>query len=227
MNKQNFPASWWLWPGQQLLNQTLRLDPSFAERAKNLEGSLFLLNIQGIGSFLLTIDQAQLKLASATPDTPAEAALTAAPFTLWRLFQGETALLADCDLQGDSRLLARWQRLFQDSDVDWGEHLSRIIGVPLANFLEASATAQAQYFQQRQQRLHEQLHDYLCYEGKILANPQEVRLLLNAIDDLRNDLARLEQRFDQLEKMKAAATGGTPVGGHSAGGHPGGGNDHA
>lgn len=217
MKDQNINTSWWLWPGQQLLNQALHLDPAFAERAKTLEGSRFLLNIQGIGSFLLTIDEAQLKLASATPDTPADAALTAAPFTLWRLFHGETALLADCDLQGDSRLLARWQRLFQDSDVDWGEHLSRIIGVPLANFLEANAAAQAQHFQQRQQRLHEQLHDYLCYEGKILANPQEVRLLLNAIDDLRNDLARLEQRLQQLEKP--AASGNNPAGDTIAGGN--------
>ncbi len=217
MNNKNFNASWWLWPGQQLLNQALRLDPGFGERAKNLEGSHFLLNIQGIGSFLLTIDQAQLKLSNARPSTPAEVTLTAAPFTLWRLFQGETALLADCDLQGDSRLLARWQRLFQDSTVDWGEYLSRFLGLPLANFLEASAAAQRHYWQERQQRLHEQLHDYLCYEGKILANPQDIRLLLNAIDDLRNDLARLEQRFTQLEKIKAA--GDTAAGDTSAGGN--------
>jgi ubiquinone biosynthesis protein UbiJ len=208
MNHQTVSASWWLWPWQQLLQQTLRLDPNFEERAKALEGSRFLVNIQGIGSFLLTIENTQLKLLAAKPHAAAEVVLTAPPLTLLRLLQGETALLADCDLQGDSRLLARWQRLFQETEIDWGEQLSRFLGVPLANFLEAAATVQAQQWQQQQKRLKEQVRDYLCYEGKILANQQNVALFLNAVDDLRNDLARLEQRLSQLEKIKAAASGG-------------------
>ena len=99
------------------------------------------------------------------------------------------------------------QRLGDDADVDidWEEHLSRLVGDVVAHEVGGAARA-ARAFGRRAGRTAEQnLREYLQEEARLLPTRYELKELLDAVDVLRDDVERLAARVERLRRRAGGA----------------------
>lgn len=187
------------------LNGYLGLDPVTRERLAALHGRTVGVEVLGLGLILFfTADETgALQLCGRQEGEP-DCWLRGTPLDLMRA--GDRTAGADqlfarrVRIEGDSGLAQRFGAILADIDIDWEEHLSRIVGDVVAHEVGSAARA-AQDFGRRAGRTAEQnLREYLQEEARLLPTRYEVKEFLDAVDALRDDVERLAARVERLGK---------------------------
>ena len=192
------------------LNRYLGLDPVTRERLAALHGRTVGVEVLGLGlTLLFTPDETgELQVYGRHEGEP-DCWLRGTPFDLLRA--GDRARGADqlfsqrVRIEGDSGLAQRFGAILGEIDIDWEEHLSRIVGDVVAH--EVGSTARvAQDFGQRTGRTAEQnLREYLQEEARLLPTRYEAKEFLDAVDALRDDVERLAARVARLVDRECGA----------------------
>jgi ubiquinone biosynthesis protein UbiJ len=185
------------------LNGYLGLDPVARERLAALHGRAVGMEVLGLGLTLYFIaDQAGILQVYGRHEGEPDCWLRGAPLDLLRA--GDRTAGADqlfgrrVVIEGDSALAQRFGAILAGVDIDWEEHLSRIVGDVAAHEVGQAARA-AQDFGTRTGRTAERnLREYLQEEARLLPTRYEVKELLDAVDVLRDDVERLAARVDRL-----------------------------
>ena len=113
-------------------NNYLALDPEAPEKLTAFDGKLICIDIRGLNKslYLLINDRkiSVLKQHDAEPD----ATIIGSPAALFKLgVQRDSAPLffsGEVEIRGDTRLGRQFKSLLADMEIDWEEHLSRLIG---------------------------------------------------------------------------------------------------
>ncbi|KPC54098.1 ubiquinone biosynthesis accessory factor UbiJ [Amantichitinum ursilacus] len=131
-------------------------------------------------------------------DMPAEATITLSPsfFSTW-LFDREAAS-RKVGLNGDEQLAAAIGQILSGVRWDMAEELSSLIGDVAANRLTWFAERVGGIPGAIGSRLLLELGEYWRDEAPLLARKQHVAEFCSAVDTLRDDVARLEQRLQRL-----------------------------
>lgn len=116
---------------------------------------------------------------------------------------GRDPALGDVSLEGDAELAAVVGRLLAHLRWDAGEDLSRLLGDVAANRLQSVARASLGFKGEIAWRLMENWIEHLREEAPLLASRRAVRGFVDAVDGLRDDLARSEKRLARLEAALA------------------------
>lgn len=107
------------------------------------------------------------------------------------------------EIDGDAPLARDFQRLLRGLELDWEEHLSRLVGDTAAHQFGNALRGFAAWGRYAGGRLGRNLAEYLQRETRDLPHRAEVEAFLRGVDVARADLDRLEARFKRL----AAALG--------------------
>lgn len=201
------------------INRCLRLDPVALQRTAALAGKVIEIRLQGPGlRFYLSPGRHGIRVAE-TAERAADTVITATPLALLRAglapahaapFSGEIRVEGDLDAGRELRAI------LTALDIDWEEQLSRLVGDVAAHQIGNAARSLARWLARSALSLQDDLGDYLREESRLLPNPDEVEALLSAIDVLRADTDRLEQRIIRLEQK----LGVRPAAGSSSQGLP-------
>jgi ubiquinone biosynthesis protein UbiJ len=112
--------------------------------------------------------------------------------------QGEEALMREINIEGSADLASTVQYLFRHLRWDLEEDLSKLFGDVLAHRMVGQGKRFAAWNREAAEKLAQNLAEYWVEEQPMLARPAAVRQFLSEVDQLRDDLARIEKRIDAL-----------------------------
>ena len=134
------------------------------------------------------------------------ATISGSPLALARLGgAGDRAgvLRGDVTLSGDMDVARALQKLLAAADIDLEEELSRHVGDVVAHQVGNAVRGLRRWGREALHRLELDSGEYLVEEQRLVPSRSEVTEFLDAVDTLRADLDRLEQR---LQRVQASMT---------------------
>jgi ubiquinone biosynthesis protein UbiJ len=180
---------------QELLNAVLQQDERALAAVSELAGKLIAIQIIGTALTIYVKFERKAMLLSLEHEGKPHVTIRARPFTLIGLLLDRdgkaTAITPEMEISGDTNLAQRFQELLRNVEIDWEEHLSHWIG-------DIAAHQAGRLFRTTRSTLGMNISEYLRYEKEILPTREDVAEFVSAVDVLRNDAERLQQRFDRL-----------------------------
>lgn len=187
---------------ERALNGYLALDASARRRLLAMEGETLIVEVRGLGRrYALQAREGRcLLLESAT--VAGNATMRGAPLSLLKMAATDgtrTLFSGDVELLGDVEVGKRFKRLFDALDIDWEEHLSMLVGDYPARRLWRTLQLLAAWRRRSATVLARDIGDYLNEEQAFLSPPNQLTDLHDAVDELRDDVARLSARLARYE----------------------------
>ncbi|MCB1918570.1 MAG: SCP2 sterol-binding domain-containing protein [Candidatus Competibacteraceae bacterium] len=184
------------------LNRYLRLDPEALPRLAELEGAVIAIEPEGFGMTLYLLPDSQGIRVADHCEGELTVRIRGALPALIRQWRGQS-VSGEISVEGDSAVGRQFQTLLTRLDIDWEEHLSKMLGDVLAH----QAGALWRRFQDWRQRAATTLlrdsGEYLQQELWALPPRPAVDAFLSAVDVLREDTDRLEARIARLRRQWA------------------------
>jgi len=186
------------------LNRYLRLDPDTLTRLAGLTGKLIAVKLRGLGITLYMAPHGGGIQLLRDYDGSPDAVISGTPVSLARVGLGEERGLlfaGEVEICGDVTLGQRFEAILRDIDIDWEEHLSRLVGDVAAHQVGNLVRDAFNWGAKSVDSLCRDITEYLQEESRYLPHRDEVDKFLAAVDVLRNDVERLEARVKRLESQ--------------------------
>jgi ubiquinone biosynthesis protein UbiJ len=184
---------------EKLLNRSLPRSPRAQALAVALSGRSLAVEMTGAGKVVVSSSGERLRVERDT-GAPADASVSAGPFSLLALAGGQTQTLAQISatISGDSEVAHKFAELLGLLRPDPEEELAQLVGDAPAHHLGRLARAAAGFAQRAARTGVTNVAEYLAHERRDLVPKAEGRQLLDGVDALRDDVDRLEARLEHL-----------------------------
>lgn len=186
-------------PGIYALNHLLAAETWARDKLKPYAGQCVEFRASPLPSLRLEILESGL-LADAAADAVPNLIVSIGSGALPALMQGEEALMREIKIEGSADLASAVQYLFRHLRWDFEEDLSRVLGDAIAHRVVEQGSRFAAWNKEAANKLAQNFSEYWIEENPMLARPAAVRQFLSEVDQLRDDLARLEKRVAALTK---------------------------
>ena len=182
-------------------------DPDTLSKLSTLAGKRIALEIKKVNhTFFLNIENDHIALIPESNDI--DVRLKAKPSTLLKIARDgiENANLdkGELEIEGDAIVGQRFAGMLNTLDIDWEELIA-------SKFGDVSARMAFNFFDKLQQwrtetgnTIQQNLSEFLVEEAQIVSHQNQVENFVHAVDIVRNDAARLQARFTELEKKLSA-----------------------
>lgn len=190
---------------EQAINQCLQLDPEMAQRLQSIDGRTIAIEITGLASpFFLIINHGEILVQGHLQGQP-DTTISGGPASLLRMGvskdQRDALFEGDVTIRGDVALGQQFKKIFDQLDIDWEEHLSRLVGDVIAHQLCRGGRNIKQWLEQTLSTLGRDVTEYLQEESRLLAVAEQVEAFVSEVDGLRDDVSRLQQRLQRLQRQ--------------------------
>ena len=186
------------------LNNYIALDTNGIALFKKIQGKVIAIDLIGLNLSLFFIPAHDQIHVMSHFDGDADARLRGAPASLLRMSmstKAESQLFSgDIEITGDTELAQGFQQALKRLDVDWEEHLSHITGDVIAHQIGRGVRDLIQWGQQVQDSFTQDSAEYLVEESNLVPTINEVEKFNQSVDNVRNDLERLQARVQRLSK---------------------------
>ena len=192
---------------ERLVGAALDLDPETRDSLARFSGAVVDLDITGAGTLRLRIEGDRIRVGPRDDNRAADVSIRGAPLSLLRfaLARDREALILDDDvkLSGDIGLATRLQQIAARIDVDVEEALAQRIGdAPAHEFMRAARGFRG-WVQDVGSSMLADLSEYMRHEAAMTPLGEEVKRFAQEVDDLRDDVERLDARIIRLQRWQA------------------------
>jgi ubiquinone biosynthesis accessory factor UbiJ len=188
------------------LNRTLRLEPAVAEECGRLAGRVIALDVEGPGwSFFIEFAPGGVRVLdelAGEPDVRVAGGLTTLMRLAWQVTQGEAGVPQGLRVDGDTELLSRFNRLLAQAGFDPEELAAKVVGDAGAHRLVQGVQKLFGWGRQTAATLGLDAAEYLREETRDLARAADVEQWMDAVDELRGGVDRLEARLRRIEEAQ-------------------------
>lgn len=192
---------------EKAINAYLKNHPNDQSQFAELAGKTVAIDISGVEfKFFIVFAEQGVFLqhhCSGEPDLLIRAPLT----TLLNLFSeqdmNQILFSKDMEVKGDLMLAQQVKLFFSGVEIEWEYYLSQIIGDVAANEAKRCFENNKQRIKQFAKRLRGNVVDYLQEERGCLPSKNRAQDFYDAVDGLKNDVARFEQRVKRLLRKRA------------------------
>ncbi len=186
------------------INRYLALDPEVQGKLAEFDGKVIKLEVSGINkSFYLFPGDSGIQVRVEYNDA-ADTVLRGSPFSLFKMgmVKNTASLLlkGEVEISGDTRLGHRFKNVFSQMDIDWSEPLAAWIGDGPAYQLQQAAGSFGKWGRQAAASFTSSLGEYLQEESRDVVTETELETFNTAVDQLRNDVDRLQAKINLLNK---------------------------
>ena len=189
---------------QDLLNAILRQDERALAAVSELAGKLIAIQATGTDLTIYVQFAKEGILLALENEARPHVTIRARPFTLMGLLLDRdgkaTGITPDMEISGDTNLAQRFQEILRQVEIDWEEHLSHWIGDIAAHQVGRLFRTTRSYLRETRATIGMNISEYLRYEKEILPVRDDVTAFISAVDVLRDDVERLQQRLDRLQR---------------------------
>lgn len=112
---------------------------------------------------------------------------------------GKAMLAQGVTIAGDTGLGMQFSQILREVNIDWEELASRAVGDVMAHQLGQIARQSKGWLDDTAHAMRLNTQEYLQEEARLVPAEVELRTYLDAVDELRMDVDRLEARLKQLE----------------------------
>jgi ubiquinone biosynthesis protein UbiJ len=180
---------------ETLLNQALRWEPASLQTLNKLSGKIIRVESSGIDITLFPDNQGIIVLSDYDGET--DVRISGGPFSLYALIlQGENN--PNVTINGNMSLAQELLQFLRELNIDWEEQLAQRLGDIPAHKLATLFRQCQNDTSERLDSLQHNISEYLQEEARHLPTRAEMETFLKAVDSLRDDLERLEQRVQRL-----------------------------
>jgi len=193
-------------------NRLLRLDSDTLQRLGDLDGKVFCLRVNNSGK-----GEAGLKMFFFPSEGgfrvkheyagQADVEITGNPPAFMRMVLGENtpALVGGGQMQitGDLELGQRFQKILKKIDLDWEEHLSRLVGDAAAHRAGYVARKFRGWLAHVATTVRQDFSEILVEESRLTPAREEVERFMDEVDDVRAATDRFEKRLERLTRDRA------------------------
>lgn len=189
---------------EKAINTALAMDPESKLRLTPLTNKVIQLSITDWNIDLyIRFDQNGAQLFAEQP-SHVDTIIKGRLFGLIRvgLTKGEGSAMFEqkIEIDGDTTVGEKVRELFAKLDIDWEDHLSRLVGDNLAYHIGKGAKATLNAFKSMLDASRQSTTEYLQYEIQALPSQHEVQHLYQGIQTCRDDVERLSARIALLQK---------------------------
>jgi ubiquinone biosynthesis protein UbiJ len=186
------------------LNRYLRLEPAALEECARLAGrSVELQVLQPAWSFFIEFAAGGVRVASEPPQS-ADVSVSGPLTHLLRLgiraAQGESGVPAGLQVEGDTELLTRFNKLLAGVGFDLEEVLARYLDGGAAHRMAQGIQGLLGWGRKTAGTLSLDTAEYLREETRDLARREDVEEWMDAVEQLREGVDRFEARLARLEE---------------------------
>lgn len=182
-------------------NRLLRLDARALARLGELHGKCLALEIRepAVTIFMLPTESG-LRLRAQHENAADVCVRGELPALATMLRTGRTRpeRNAGIEIAGDLELAQRFQRALREVDIDWEEQLAHVVGDIAAHRIGNTVRGALGWLRMAGTTLARDAAEYLQEERRVLPHSHEVASFMRAVDVLRDDVDRLEQRLRLL-----------------------------
>jgi ubiquinone biosynthesis accessory factor UbiJ len=185
---------------QRAIDRVVRLDPDARRRFGELYGKTVLIEIaaQGEPLRIYVSPTADGISVHREHDGMPDVAISGTLSTFLRQWHRGPGVSDALTIRGDIELGQRFQRALSAFDPDWEEGIAGALGDVPAHQVTRFARAVRTWVRRAVATLGQDGAEYLKEEALILAKRERVVDFLRAVDELRADADRLEQRLQRL-----------------------------
>jgi ubiquinone biosynthesis protein UbiJ len=186
------------------INRYLSLDPESHARLLALDDKLITIELLAVSYTLpLKIAGGRIVILSEPPEKP-DVVIRGTPLSLLHMSLSEDRkqfFADDVQIEGNLELGQQIIDLFDEMEIDWEEHTSRVIGDIPAHQVGRFIKEAKAMIQRAKDSLTQNINEYV-HEEKLIFPPKEALYdFFNDIDLLRMDADRLEARVMRLKKL--------------------------
>ncbi|MES2203916.1 MAG: SCP2 sterol-binding domain-containing protein [Pseudomonadota bacterium] len=203
---------------EKTFNRYLSLDSDSPKLLAPLIGKVMGIHIQRPKiAIYFSFDENNVQLSTERPATVNTEIYTTL-FQLMRLkLSKSTSLInAQFHIQGDVDTAQRFNELFEKHQIDWEEHLSKLIGDVTAHKMIQLLRKPTGFIKTNKEKFCQDVTEYCQEEAMLLPANNEVEIFRRDVDELRLQIDRLEARINGC-KMKIATETLLPLAGEGPG----------
>jgi len=199
---------------ESTLNGLLSLDEYSRENARPLTGKTIKIELTDLSlAFYLSISNRQHVMILSYAEDP-DVVIHATSINLAKMSTMEDAnrmvLNQEVNISGDVSTVSQVQAFFSSIHIDWEEHLSRLTGDMIAHKIGNIVRDGVSWLQSSSKSLLDDVSEYVRYEAEWLPDDHENQVFISQVNQLRNDVDRLEARIKRLvHQMHAKNNKGT------------------
>jgi len=196
---------------EALIDRLLALDPEGAAGLAKVQGQVLRIELSGFGLHLHVVPEGNaLRLFgdyAAEPDCLVRATPAALLSMALAEHREDEVFSGAVQIEGDNGLAQTIGDVIKGLDIDWEAQLATLVGDSLAHRIGQQARAGTRWVEHSGQRLEADLREYLIEEGRFLPSETEMQGFLGGVDQLRDDVERLEARVERLTRRLDQALG--------------------
>ena len=186
------------------LNRYLALDAGVLAECGSLSGRVIALRALGMGwTFFIEFHGSGVRVLpelDAEPDVTVSGAPTLLLRLAWKTASGEGGIPSGLDVDGDTELLAHFNRLLARVGFDPEELLAKFFGDSAAHRLHQGLQKVFGWGRRTADTLSLDTAEYLREETRDLARGSDAAEWMDAVDALRERTDRFEARLEKLEQ---------------------------
>jgi ubiquinone biosynthesis protein UbiJ len=183
-------------------NNYLALDPEAPAKLLAFDNKVICIDVRGPNKKLYVLIKDKTITVSHSHDAEPDATISGSPAALFKLgVHRDTAPLffaGEVEIRGDTRLGRRFKSLLAEMDIDWEEHLSRLIGDIAAHRLVSIFNEVTGWSKSAASNFTDDVGEYLQEESRDVVSGPEMEMFFQQVDRLRDDTERLQARTDRL-----------------------------
>ncbi len=187
---------------EAVVNRYFGLDPEALDALAEFSGRTVAVELLGLERTVLVHITGQGVHLTLNQEQDSDAWVRASPATLWRATfmqqPGELAFDPELYIAGDAALVNGLRSVLARVDIDWEEVLSHYLGDSTSHQFGNISRGMTRWGRQAGQTLMQDLSEYLTEEGRLIPHRGELDDFVMAVDGLREDADRLEQRVRRL-----------------------------
>lgn len=190
---------------ESAVNTYIAMDPDAQAEFAKFSDKVIAINVDSTGLILYCLPHSSgitiMTRYEGEPDT----VICGRPVSLAKLsIFSDTRVMfeGDVTIRGDVQLGQRFKRAIESIDIDWEEHLSRITGDVIAHKTGHMIREMANWWRANQARAQNNGREYLQQELQVIPSREEIEDFYKSVDDLRDDVARLETRLKMLSSKQ-------------------------
>lgn len=185
---------------EKMVNKVLSLDEETVALLATLAGNVIEIDVLDTEFRMFILPSGKGVTLETDYEGKADVAIKGTPSALLGMISAEKIGAGDVEINGNVGLAKKFQSILRDVEIDWEEYLSQFVGDIAAHKIGNFLRRVSRFAKESGKTIGMDISEYLRYEKEALLDKSEVDEFNQAVDNIRDDVERLQKRLERLEK---------------------------